>query len=126
MRLRVVSREVVVVEGDGGGGRWWVRCRTRSITTYRVAHRVPGERGFLDGDLLRQRRGSRDLATEVCTYHHHRVKRGLPVGGRGGWFPGGENLKVVCGGCPEVCRFPVGGWREVPRWGLASTTPGLS
>ena len=68
--------------GGGGGGRWWVRCR--SITTYRVAHRVPGERGFLDGDLLRQRRGSRDLATEVCTYHHHRVKRGLPVGGKRG------------------------------------------
>jgi len=40
--------------------------------------------GFLDGDLLRQRRGSRDLATEVCTYHHHRVKRGLPVGGKRG------------------------------------------
>ena len=120
MRLRVVSMEVVVVDG----GRWWVRCR--SVTTYRVAHRVPGERGFLDGDLLRQRRGSRDLATEVCTYHHHRVKRGLPVGEEGAGFPGGENLKVVCGGCPEVCRFPVGGWREVPRWGLASTTPGLS
>jgi hypothetical protein len=34
----------------------------------------------------------------------------------GGLVPGGENLKVVRGGCPEVCRSPVGGWRDRSWW----------
>ena len=61
--------------------------------------------------MLRQRRGSRDLAIEVCTSHesHHRVKRV-------GVVPGGENSKVVRGGCPAVCRSPMGGWRDRSWW----------